>query len=625
MERIFFNYFEKLIIRTIDDSLIEKILLFFIIDNDYLNENDKQMIKILIENDKKIHFIRVRYLFIVVFLTFYGYFVDDVEDQFILRISTAGIIYYSRPVMAKSYRKYEKKTMINLESKILKLFNKNAKYIITKNIETNRNYEKYNDDDDGTNMVIQNIYLSIYNNILIVYEYYTKLLKEIFDFICGLIFICIRPFIFKTKYGIKRNIINIILSISLVQYVIGFNNTTGSNKYKGNRQNEKEEEHKLKNNILYFFKNINIIIENNTIDKELKNLLNQLLQLTNNKEFLNKYVFMATENKFVKRVINYKVVSTVTCLIINETSLTQLLSMVKTRCLYYVESKYCFFKKLPITHDFIDILNEKPYQVAKTIPWINNGPVDPLDHRVENIFVLENLTLEYESKGGHKNIVLENVNLKFEIGKSHFIYGNSGCGKTTLLSALMKRIKIFSGVIKFLGIYDEYTYFSIRRYLTYITSESALFYKDLYYNIIYGIDEKVIMERGIEVMETITKYMNLFGLDKYIPTMKTTNAHKISKGQAQRVAIIRLFMGIIFNDTRILFLDEFTSNIDNKMEKLIYTELRTLQKNPKYNFTIFYVSHNLYNIKYSDYNYEIDTERHSIEQNITNINQVQLS
>jgi hypothetical protein len=50
------------------------------------------------------------------------------------------------------------------------------------------------------------------------------------------------------------------------------------------------------------------------------------------------------------------------------------------------------------------------------------------------------------------------------------------------------------------------------------------------------------------------------------------------------------------------------------MEEIIYTELRTLQKNPKHNFTIFYVSHNLYNIKYSDYNYEIDTERHSIIQ-----------
>ena len=57
-ERIFLDYFENLILRVIDDSLIEKILLQFIItDNEFFHENDKQMIKILIENDKKIHFL----------------------------------------------------------------------------------------------------------------------------------------------------------------------------------------------------------------------------------------------------------------------------------------------------------------------------------------------------------------------------------------------------------------------------------------------------------------------------------------------------------------------------------------------------------------------------------------
>ena len=178
----------------------------------------------------------------------------------------------------------------------------------------------------------------------------------------------------------------------------------------------------------------------------------------------------------------------------------------------------------------------------------------------------------------------------------------------------MKRVKISNGVIIFLGIHEEYTYFSIRQYLTYMTSESALFYKDLYYNIIYGIDEKKLMKKEKEIMEEIIKYMTLFGLEKFIPTMKTTNAHKISKGQSQRVAIIRLFIDIIFNDTRILFLDEFTSNIDNKTEEIIFTELRNLQKNPKHNFTMFYVSHNKYNMKHSDYNYEIDTETHSIKQ-----------
>ena len=93
-------------------------------------------------------------------------------------------------------------------------------------------------------------------------------------------------------------------------------------------------------------------------------------------------------------------------------------------------------------------------------------------------------------------------------------------------------------------------------------------------------------------MEEITKYMTLFSLGKFIPTVKTTNTTNLSKGQTQRVAIIRLFIDIIFNDRRILFLDEFTSNIDNKNEKIIYTELRNLQK--IYNFTVFYVSHNLY-------------------------------
>ena len=51
------------------------------------------------------------------------------------------------------------------------------------------------------------------------------------------------------------------------------------------------------------------------------------------------------------------------------------------------------------------------------------------------------------------------------------------------------------------------------------------------------------------------------------------------------------------------------------MEEIIFTELINIQK--KYNLTIFYVSHNLYNMKYSDYNYEIDTETHLIQKNIT--------
>ena len=109
--------------------------------------------------------------------------------------------------------------------------------------------------------------------------------------------------------------------------------------------------------------------------------------------------------------------------------------------------------------------------------------------------------------------------------------------------------------------------------------------------------------------------MNLFGLETFISKMRTKNAIKLSKGQTQRIAIIRLFIQIIFDDRRIIFLDEFSSNIDNEMEKNIFTELRNLQKS--HPFTLFYISHNLYNKKYSDYIYETNTDTHSISKKIT--------
>jgi len=596
-EQKILDYFENFVIHVIDDSLIEKLLLYFIM-NENIHENDKKMIKFLIENDKQMHFIRLRYLFLSTFILCFGYFVDDTEDKIILKLSTLGIVNYSRPLISKFYRKYDKKTMMYLENKILNIFNKNVKYIITKNIEINNE-----DDQLDLDIDIKNIYLESYNNILIIYEYYTKLVREIFELIILLNLITVRPFFYKSKYGFKKDIFNIFFCFGVLKYAVNFF-SVNDRFYKNNKNNK--EEYEIKNNILDFFKNLNIIIENNTIDKELDNLLNHLSRLFNT-NFLKKYTLGSFSSDFVENVKKYKFVATFSSLIINETSLIQFLGLCKMRVMFYADAKYDLYKKLHITRDIIDIINEKPYHVAKTISWKNSNEY------TEYVFVLQNITLEHDNKDGTKNKVLENVSLNFELGKSHFLYGNSGCGKTTLLNALMKRIKIANGVIKLFGIHEEYTYFSIRKYITYIASESALFFKDLYYNITYGVDEKKMREK--EIMEEITKYMTIFGLGKFIPTVKTTNVTKLSKGQTQRVAITRLFIDIIFNDRRILFLDEFTSNIDNKTEKNIYTELINLQK--IYNFTIFYVSHNLYNIKYSDYNYEIDTETHSIQKNIT--------
>lgn len=592
---IFFDRIENFILNIVDDTFIETLLnKTLICDN--IHENDKQMIEIIIQNDKQLNFIHFRYMFLNTFFLELAYTIDNTEDKVILKILTAFSINYVRPIISKKIRIYEKQSMIALGKNILTNFNKKVKNIIFKEFEENN----YNNNNDN---FIKNIYLDNFNNIFTIHEYYRNVVSSIHYVIVNiLIFIFFYPLIFKLRFSLLQNIFNIGFASIYQIFVLDLFSEA---KKKNNNYCTKENE--LKNLIYSFFQNINTIVESNTLETELIKVLKHVESIMySNNGSLNKYTCVKNDPYYIKTMGRYKLIDTGVSILINDRNILFFLEMMKPKLMTNIEKKKELYKKLANTRDLIDILNVEHYQISKTIVWNNNYEMYP------NLFVLQNVALKYEDKDGTINTVLENINLIFETGSAHFIYGNSGGGKTSFLNALMKRIKNITGVIKFLGIHEEYTYFSIRQYLTYMTSESALFHKDLYYNIIYVIDDKILKEkeRGKEIMETITKYMTLFGLEKLIPTMKTTNATKLSKGQTQRVAIIRLFIDIIFNDLRILFLDEFTSNIDNKMEEIIFTELRKLQQ--KYHFTTFYVSHNLYNKKYSDYSYEIDVENKNI-------------
>jgi ABC-type multidrug transport system fused ATPase/permease subunit len=110
--------------------------------------------------------------------------------------------------------------------------------------------------------------------------------------------------------------------------------------------------------------------------------------------------------------------------------------------------------------------------------------------------------------------------------------------------------------------------------------------------------------------------MNILNLQEFIPHIKTSKATKLSQGQIQRVCIIGMFIDILFNDARMLILDEFTSNLDAENEKLVFSELIKLQE--IHRFTIFYTSHTLSNMVYSDYNYPVNHDTLSISKQVTN-------
>ena len=619
------------IFKLVDDSYIENLLKLILINND-MCENDKKMIEILIQNDKNFNFKRIKYLFLLELNTNFGFFSDRVNDRVIFKISTAFVTILKRNILSNAYKENEKMVIIKLEKICFEEFNKNTVNLILKNIEKN----KINNDPS----FIQNVYLESYNNILMIFENYTIIIEKLFNFITELMLLLLTPFFFDQRHGVVRSTFNVFFAIGYIisEFFLIFkeleqednneHNSECNNEHNSECNNEDSEcnnednsecnnednsegknsdDLNVKNDIINVFRNINIIIENNTIKKELSGTLNNIMKLIQNKNFRKRYELNKTKNNYVKKMAKYKIIETLASLIINDAYLFNLTAASEIAMVELGERLVQLNKKLPMVRDFINILlHVKPYYTSETISWNYDTPS-------ENIFTLENVTIEYE-EDNIMNILLENINLNFETNKSHFIYGNSGCGKTTLFNAVMKRMKIKNGSITFFGL--DYTYFSIRAYLSYITSESALFSKSLYYNITYGLNKKIVSEQKNEIVTKIIEYMNLFGLETFISKMRTKNAIKLSKGQTQRIAIIRLFIQIIFDDRRIIFLDEFSSNIDNEMEKNIFTELRNLQKS--HPFTLFYISHNLYNKKYSDYIYEINTGTRSISKKATN-------
>ena len=94
--------------KLVNNSYIEKLLELVIITDD-ICENDKKMIEILIKNDKNTNFKRIKYMFLIEFVSNFGYFADRVNDREIFKIVTSFLTIYNRNYLSEIYRDYEKK------------------------------------------------------------------------------------------------------------------------------------------------------------------------------------------------------------------------------------------------------------------------------------------------------------------------------------------------------------------------------------------------------------------------------------------------------------------------------------------------------------------------------------
>ena len=188
--------------------------------------------------------------------------------------------------------------------------------------------------------------------------------------------------------------------------------------------------------------------------------------------------------------------------------------------------------------------------------------------------------------------IIKNLSFNVKKGQKIAIIGETGAGKTTIVKLLMRFYDIDSGSIKIDGAdIEEYDKNSIRSLIGMVLQDSWLFSDTISNNIRYGnldAEDSEVIDAARQV------YADNFirqSSDGYASVLNE-DTDNISHGQKQLLTIART----ILSKKEILILDEATSSVDTRTEKLIQKAMDKLMEGK----TSFIIAHRLSTIRNAD-------------------------
>ncbi len=224
---------------------------------------------------------------------------------------------------------------------------------------------------------------------------------------------------------------------------------------------------------------------------------------------------------------------------------------------------------------------ERVFNVLDAKPAIKDKPDAKILNGVHKSIDFEHVNFEY-IKG---KPVLKDINLKVNAGETIALVGNSGGGKSTIVSLIPRFYDVKSGSIKIDGLdIKDYTLKSLRANISVVFQDNFLFSGT--------IKENILLGKQNATDEEIHKALEMAYLDEFVKTLKDgINTYigergiLLSGGQKQRVAIARAFI----KNAPIVILDEATSALDNKSEAIVQKAIDNLMKDK----TVFVIAHRL--------------------------------
>lgn len=208
--------------------------------------------------------------------------------------------------------------------------------------------------------------------------------------------------------------------------------------------------------------------------------------------------------------------------------------------------------------------------------------------RLEGGVVFDDVDFGYNEN----KIVLHNIKMFAQPGQKIAFVGSTGAGKTTITNLINRFYDIQDGKIRYDGInINKIKKDDLRHSLGMVLQDTHLFTDTVMENIRYGkldaTDEEVI---------AAAKLANADGFIRHLPdgynTMLTGDGSNLSQGQRQLIAIARAAVA----DPPVLILDEATSSIDTRTEKIVQDGMDNLMRGR----TTFVIAHRLSTVRNSD-------------------------
>ena len=208
--------------------------------------------------------------------------------------------------------------------------------------------------------------------------------------------------------------------------------------------------------------------------------------------------------------------------------------------------------------------------------------------RINDEITFENVSFGYAPN----EKIIKDLSFTVKKGEKIAIVGETGAGKTTIVKLLMRFYDIDKGSIKIDGVdIDEYDKDSLRSLVGMVLQDSWLFSDTIANNIRYG-NLKASDEEVVEAAKQVYADNFIKQLPDGYESVLNEDTDNISHGQKQLLTIART----ILSSKEILILDEATSSVDTRTEKLIQKAMDRLMENR----TSFIIAHILSTIKNAD-------------------------